>query len=129
MYDFCCLTMWPYKAPMRAGSYQDGISIISMMSCLYGRQINDTFRYADWDRHHELGKAEFVLRPQEPKDWYWLEDSLHKRENDALKAAGKLDCLHLRGPDRPMGFPKRSARVVPALRKDGRGHRVRRRQA
>src|ERR1035438_7122956 len=62
MYDCCWLTMWPYAAPIHPGSYQDGVSIVSMMSCLYGAQINDTFRYAEWDRDHELGKAEFVLR-------------------------------------------------------------------
>lgn len=77
MYDCCFLTMWPYTEPIRPGSYQDGVSIVRMMSCLYGTQINDTFRYAEWDRDHDLGKAEFVLREGAPKDWYWLEDPLH----------------------------------------------------
>ena len=101
MYDRCWLTMWPYTEPIRPGSYQDGMSIVSMMSCLYGTQINDTFRYAEWDRDHELGKAEFVLRLEEPKEWYWLEDPLHKCESDALAAAGKLDryiCVEPQGP-------------------------------
>jgi len=104
MYDCCWLTMWPYTEPIRPGSYPDGISIVSMMSCLYGRQINETFRYAEWNRDHDQGKAEFVLRAQEPKDWYWLEDPLHKCESDALVAAGKLDRYISVDPTGPWGF-------------------------
>ena len=68
MYDCCWLTMWRYKEPIQSGSYQDGISIVSMISCLYGRQINETFRYVEWNQDHDQGKAEFVLRAQKPKD-------------------------------------------------------------
>jgi hypothetical protein len=104
MYDCCWLTMWPYKEPIRAGSYQDGMSIVSMMSCLYGAQINETFRYGEWDRDHDLGKAEFVLRESAPKDWYWLEDPLHKCESDALATAGQLDRYICVEPQGPWGF-------------------------
>jgi hypothetical protein len=101
MYDCCWLTMWPYKEPIRPESYAEGISVVTMMSCLYATQVNETFRYAEWDRDHEQGKAEFVLRDEEPADWYWLEDPLHKCESEALLAAGKLDryiCVNPRGP-------------------------------
>lgn len=104
MYDCCWLTMWPYTELIRPGSYHDGVSIVTMMNCLYGHQINDTFRYAEWDRDHELGKAEFVLRDSAPKDWYWLEDSLHKCESDALAAAGNLDRHICVDPQGPWGF-------------------------
>jgi hypothetical protein len=75
-----------------------------MMKCLYGAQINDTFRYGEWDRDHEMGKAEFVLRKGQPKEWYWLEDPLQKCESDALAAAGKLDRYIHVNPQGPWGF-------------------------
>jgi hypothetical protein len=105
MYDCCWLTMWPYKESIRPGSHQDGMSIVSMMTCLYGGpQINETYRYAEWDRDHDLGKAEFVLRESAPKDWYWLEDPLHKCESDALAASGNLDRYICVDPQGPWGF-------------------------
>jgi len=58
---------------------------------LYGAEINETFRSADWDQNHEQGKAEFVLREGAPKDWYWIEDPLFKYEREALADAGQLD--------------------------------------
>ncbi len=42
-----------------------------------------------------------MLREDQPKDWYWLEDPLHKCELDALAAAGRLDryiCVESPGP-------------------------------
>ena len=38
------------------------MSVATLMRCLYGTRINETFRYADWDRDHPDGKAGFVLR-------------------------------------------------------------------
>ena len=54
MYDCCWLTVWPHAEPNR-----DRTSIVTLMSCSYGSQINETFRYADWDQDHPQGKAEF----------------------------------------------------------------------
>jgi hypothetical protein len=68
MYDCCWLTMWPYAEPTRPRSCQDRMSIVTMMRCLYGIQVNDSFRCAEWDRDHKQGKAEFVLREDVPKD-------------------------------------------------------------
>ena len=51
------------------------------MACLYGAEMNKTFRFGDWDQNHEDGKAEFVLREGAPKNWYWLENPLFKYES------------------------------------------------
>ena len=88
MFDCCWLTSWPYIDPSAPGT---GASVATLMHCLYGTRINETFRYADWDRDHPDGKAGFVLRKGAPEDWYWLEDPILKGEEDALAAAGKLD--------------------------------------
>lgn len=101
IYDCCWLTMWPCTEPKRPRSGQDRMSIVTMMGCLYGTQVNDSFRYAEWDRDHDNGKAEFVLRKDAPEDWYWLENSLFNYEHNALVAAGKLDryiCVESQGP-------------------------------
>ena len=58
MYDCCWLTVWPYAEPKRSSLFEDRTSIVTLMSCLYGSQINETFRYADWDQDHPQGKAE-----------------------------------------------------------------------
>ena len=80
MYDCCWLTSWPYAEPKRPKSVRDRMSIVTMMTCLYGTDINERFRCAEWDRNHEQGKAEFVLREGAPKDWYWIENPLFKYE-------------------------------------------------
>jgi hypothetical protein len=80
------------------------MSIVTMMRCLYGTQVNDTFRCAEWDRDHEQGKAEFVLREDAPKDWYWIENPLFKYEYEALVAAGRLDRYICVEPQGPWGF-------------------------
>jgi hypothetical protein len=67
------------------------MSIATLMRGLYASRINETFRYAEWDRDHPNGKAGFVLREDGPEDWYWLEDPISKGEEAALAAAGKLD--------------------------------------
>jgi hypothetical protein len=104
MYDCCWLTMWPYTAPRHLRSREDRMSIVTMMGCLYGTEINETFRYAEWDRDDEQGKAEFVLRKDAPKDWYWIEDPLFKIEREALAAAGQLDRYICVEPHGPWGF-------------------------
>lgn len=88
IYDCCWLTSWPYLDPIGAGA---GASVAALMGNLYGASINETFRYAEWDRDHPDGKAGFVLHDQAPEDWFWLEDPILKGEEDALAAAGKLD--------------------------------------
>jgi hypothetical protein len=75
-----------------------------MMRCLYGVQINDAFRYAEWDRNHEHGKAEFVLREGAPADWFWLENPLFNYESEVLATAGKLDRYISVEPQGPWGF-------------------------
>ncbi|MGA8672279.1 MAG: hypothetical protein WB679_20545 [Terracidiphilus sp.] len=104
MYDCCWLTMWPYTEPNRPRSRQDRMSIVTMMRCLYGAQVNDSFRCAEWDRDHDQGKSEFVLREAAPKDWYWLENPLFKYEREALAAAGQLDRYICVEPGGPWGF-------------------------
>jgi len=91
MYDCCWLTMWPHTAPKHLRSREDRMSIVTLMASLYGAEINEAFRCADWDQNHEQGKAEFVLRKDPPKDWYWIEDPLFKYERESLAAAGQLD--------------------------------------
>ena len=41
MYDCCWPTMWPYTEPKRPRSCHDRMSIVTMMRCLYGTQVND----------------------------------------------------------------------------------------
>jgi hypothetical protein len=88
MFDCCWLTSWPYTDAATAGT---SMSVATLMRGLYGSRINETFRYAEWDRNHPDGKAGFVLREDAPEDWYWLEDPIMKGEQAALAAAGKLD--------------------------------------
>ncbi len=88
MYDCCWLTSWPYIDPAAPGA---AVSVATLMHCLYGSRINETFRYADWDRDHPECKAGFVLREDAPEDWYWLEDPILKGEEAALATASKLD--------------------------------------
>jgi hypothetical protein len=104
MYDCCWLTTWPYTEPKRPKARYDRMSVVTMMRCLYGTDINDRYRYAEWDRDHDVGKAEFVLRPGAPKDWFWLENPLFKIEYDALDSAGKLDRYVCVEPIGPWGF-------------------------
>jgi hypothetical protein len=87
MYDCCWITSWPYIDPATPGS----VSVSTLISSLYGAGINQTFRYAEWDRDHPDGKAGFILRNEALEDWYWLEDPILKGEETALAAAGKLD--------------------------------------
>jgi hypothetical protein len=101
MYDCCWLTSWPY---IDLASPAAGLSVATLMRCLYGASINQTFRYAEWDRDHPDGKAGFVLRPEAPEDWYWLEDPILKGEEAALAAAGKLDRYIPVDPVGPWGF-------------------------
>jgi hypothetical protein len=98
LFDCCWLTSWPYKP--------DGsrMCIITLMRSLYGSRINETFRYAEWDHDHPDGKAGYILRPDAPEDWYWLEDPILKGEQDALAAAGKLDRYIPVEPQGPWGF-------------------------
>ena len=104
MYDCCWLTSWPYTEPKRPKSREDRMSIVTMMRCLYGTRINETFRCAEWDRDHDQGKAEFVLREGAPKDWYWIEDPLFKEERMALDTAGQLGRYISVEPQGPWGF-------------------------
>jgi hypothetical protein len=101
LYDCCWLTSWPYS-PAQTG--ESTMCVLTFMRSIYGHRINETFRYADWDRDHPDGKAEFVLRPEQPSDWYWLEDPLPKGEREALTAAGLLDRHISVEPTGPWGF-------------------------
>lgn len=100
MYDCCWLTSWPYIDPTAPG----GVSVSSLIRCLYGATINEAFRYADWDRDHSDGKAGYVLRSEAPEEWFWLEDPIPKGEEAALAAAGKLDRYILVEPIGAWGF-------------------------
>ena len=101
LYDCCWLTSWPWSpddAPPGAMCVQ------TLMRGLYAHRINETFRYADWDRDHPGGKAGFVLDSNQPEDWYWLEDPVPMGERDALTAAGKLDRYIPVYPEGAWGF-------------------------
>jgi hypothetical protein len=80
------------------------MSVVTLMRCLYGTRINDTFRYAEWDRDHPDGKAAFVLREGAPPNWYWIENPIFKEEEAALAAAAKLDRYISVEPQGPWGF-------------------------
>jgi hypothetical protein len=101
LFDCCWLTSWPCGDPLASAS---GMSVQMLMRCLYGHRIQETFRYADWDREDPGGKAGFVLSPDSPSDWYWLEDPILKGEEDALAAAGMLHRYILVEPQGPWGF-------------------------
>jgi hypothetical protein len=101
LFDCCWLTSWQYSP--QPGN-PAAMSVQTLMSALYGHQINATFRYAEWDRGHPDGKAGFVLHPDQPARWYWLEDLLSTGESDALAAAGKLDRYIPVEPQGPWGF-------------------------
>jgi hypothetical protein len=101
MYDCYWLTSWPYIYCVGTGA---DVSVATLMRCLYGASINETFRYAEWDRDHPDGKAGFVLRDGAPEDWFWLEDPIPKGEEAALAAAGKLDRYLSVEPIGPWGF-------------------------
>lgn len=101
LYDCCWLTSWPYQS---AASQDSATSVFTLMRSLYGSRINDTFRYAEWDHDHPDGKAGYVLQPDAPENWYWLEDPILKGEQDALAAAGKLDRYIPVEPQGPWGF-------------------------
>ena len=99
MYDCCWLTSWPYT-----DTPANNVSIATLMRGLYAKGVNESFRYAEWDRDHQDGKAGFVLRNDAPEDWYWLEDPISKGEEAALAAAGKLDRYVPVDPTGPWGF-------------------------
>jgi hypothetical protein len=101
LYDCCWLTSWPYSNPPASAP---GMSVQTLMRCLYGQRVNETFRYAHWSRDHADGKAGFVLRDDAPPDWYWLEDPILKGEEEALAAAGKLDRYIPVDPRGPWAF-------------------------
>jgi len=126
MYDCCWLTMWPHTAPKHLRSREDRMSIVTLMGCLYGTEINERFRCADWDQNHEQGKAEFVLREGAPKDWYWIENPLFKIEREALAAAGLMDRYISVEPHGPWGFLnavnelfRRSGKTENDIKRDG----------
>jgi hypothetical protein len=104
MYDCCWLSMWPHTSPKHLRSREDRMSIVTLMASLYGTEINETFRSADWNQKHEHGKAEFVLRQDAPKDWYWIEDPIFNYEREALAAAGQMDRYICVEPHGPWGF-------------------------
>ena len=101
LYDCCWLTSWP-DAP--ADAPPSGMCVQTLMRSLYAHSVNETFRYAAWDREHPDGKAGFVLHPDQPKDFYWLEDPILRGERDALAAADKLDRYIEVDPQGPWGF-------------------------
>lgn len=101
LYDCCWLTSWHYTP---ATAPDDVMCVQTLMRSLYGHRINETFRYADWDRDHPDGKAGFVLGTDAPEDWYWLEDLIPSGEREALSAAGKLDRYIPVDSQGPWGF-------------------------
>ena len=100
LYDCCWLTSWPYTT----AAAPQPVCVQTLLRSLYGHRINETFRYADWDRNHPDGKAGFVLRNDQPEDWYWLEDLIPCGERDALATAGKLDRYLPVNSQGPWGF-------------------------
>jgi hypothetical protein len=80
------------------------MSVVTLMRCLYGTEINASFGHAEWSRNHPQRKADYVLRAGAPEDWYLLENPLSDVERDALIAAGKLDRYIPVEPIGPWGF-------------------------
>jgi hypothetical protein len=101
LYDCCWLTSWPYSP---SDAPHSGMSVQTLMIALYAHRVNETFRYATWDHNHPDGKAGFVLQPDQPEDWYWLEDPIPIGELDVLTAAGKLDRYIPVDPHGPWAF-------------------------
>jgi hypothetical protein len=101
LFDCCWLTSWPYTP---AEAPESGMCVQTLMRSLYGHRINEIFRYAQWDRDHPDGKAGFVLHPDHPQDWYWLEDPIPRGEREALTSAGKIDRYIEVDPQGPLGF-------------------------
>jgi len=101
LYDCCWLTSWPYSP---ADAEPSGMCVQTLMRALYAHRINETFRYATWDHDHPDGKAGFVLRPDQPEDWYWLEDPIPIGERNALTSAGKIDRYIPVDPQGAWGF-------------------------
>jgi hypothetical protein len=101
LYDCCWLTSWPYSP---ADAPPSGMSVQTLMRALYAHGINETFRYAHWDREHPDGKAGFILDSHQPHDWYWLEDPIPLGEHSALTSAGKLDRYIPVAQHGPWGF-------------------------
>ena len=104
IYDCCWLTSWQYTETHGPLVRRAGVSVMTLMRCLYGELVNATFRCADWDRDHPDGKAGYVLREGAPENWFWLEDPIMKGEEDALAAAGKLNCYIPVEPQGAWGF-------------------------
>ncbi|HTM18100.1 MAG TPA: hypothetical protein VL135_14400 [Terracidiphilus sp.] len=111
LYDCCWLTSWPYSP---ADAPPSGMSVQTLMRALYAHGINETFRYAHWDREHPDGKAGFILDSHQPHDWYWLEDPIPLGEHSALTSAWQTRSLYPRCPARPLGIPRCHQRSFPA---------------
>ena len=101
LFDCCWLTSWPY-AP--ADAPDSAMCVQTLMRSIYGHSVNEMFRYAHWDRDHPDGKAGYVLRPEAPAHWFWLEDPIPSGELKALEAAGLLDRYIPVEPEGPWGF-------------------------
>ncbi len=102
--------------------------VVKGLERLYGAEINETFRCADWDQNHEQGKAGFVLG-NAAKDWYWIEDPIFDYEREALAASGQLDRYICVEPHGPWGFLEAVNELFSSLWKAGKRHHARRRQA
>ena len=113
LFDCCWLTSWPYRPDDVPGS---GICVQTLMRSVYGQRVNETFRNAAWDQDHPDGKAGFVLRADQPQNWYWLEDMLPRGELAALSAAGKLDRYIPVEAQGPWGFLEAVNKLFHAAR-------------
>lgn len=72
-----------------------------LLRLLYAAHIQRNIEYANWGHGDPLYKAGYVLHPDSPADFWWLEDPILPDEAEALKAAGKYDrwiCVNRVGP-------------------------------
>lgn len=65
--------------------------VFQLIKLLYGGRINLDLTYANWGHGDPQRKAGYVLDPNAPANWWWLEDPLCHEELKALEDAGKLD--------------------------------------
>lgn len=65
--------------------------VFQLVKLLYGGRINPDLTYANWGHGHPSRKAGYVLDPNSPPNWWWLEDPLCREELKALHDADKLD--------------------------------------
>ncbi len=85
LFDAYWLTCWPWENP------PSNMDVKTLLQVLYAHDLTTEMKYMRWKGADPDGKAGAVLDPQQPQDFWWLEDRLGREELAALERAGKLD--------------------------------------